>query len=191
MAKTYVALYYTYRDQLVALSDAERGQLLIALLDYAKDGYVPVFEGALQMAFLFIKSQIDRDSARYDERCRKNRNNALKRWEGNDAVAHNRIQTDAEHTEEDENAQPETNTPSLITYGRYNRVHMTQQEYDALVTEYGEREVARAIDYVDESAQINGNRNGWSDWAVVVWRCIRDGWGQEDADAPYIRQLIN
>ena len=98
MAKTYVALYYTYRDQLVALSDAERGQLLIALLDYAKDGYVPVFEGALQMAFLFIKSQIDRDSARYDERCRKNRNNALKRWEGNDAVAHNRIQTDAEHT---------------------------------------------------------------------------------------------
>lgn len=68
---------------------------------------------------------------------------------------------------------------------------MTQQEYDALVTEYGEREVARAIDYVDESAQINGNRNGWSDWAVVVRRCIRDGWGQEDADAPYIRQLIN
>ena len=66
MAKTYVALYYTYRDQLVALSDAERGQLLIALLDYAKDGSVPVFEGALQMAFLFIKSQIDRDSARYD-----------------------------------------------------------------------------------------------------------------------------
>ena len=46
------------------------------------------------------------------------------------------------------------------------------------VIKYGEAEVARAIRYVDESAQTTGNKNKWKDWNLVVRKCIREGWGK-------------
>lgn len=64
-------LYYDYRIHLDLLSDEERGQLFKALLDYGELGIEPDLTGAALMAFSFIRSQIDRDTAKYIEKCRK------------------------------------------------------------------------------------------------------------------------
>lgn len=66
-----VVLYYDYRAQLSLLSDSERGRLLMALLDYGETGQEPELDGAALMAFSFIRSQIDRNAAKYAETCRK------------------------------------------------------------------------------------------------------------------------
>lgn len=67
-------LYFDYRRHLSLLSNEERGRLLMALFDYAETGKAPELEGsAVQMAFSFIASQLDRDAAKYAETCQKRR----------------------------------------------------------------------------------------------------------------------
>ena len=72
-AKKSFMLYFDYRQHLALLNDEERGRLLMALLDYGEKGVEPVMDGALMMAFSFIRAQIDRDAERYEEKCRKRR----------------------------------------------------------------------------------------------------------------------
>ena len=72
LKKSFV-LYYDYRNHLALLSDEERGKLLMALLDYGEHGKEPELEGAALMAFSFIRAQMDRDTAKYEETCRKRR----------------------------------------------------------------------------------------------------------------------
>ena len=44
-------------------------------------------------------------------------------------------------------------------YGEYGWVRLTDEEYNRLLNELGDIELARCIQYVDESAQSNGNKN--------------------------------
>lgn len=68
--KSFV-LYCDYRIHLQILTDAERGKLLMALMDYAETGKEPELQGGALMAFSFITMQMDKDAARYAETCRK------------------------------------------------------------------------------------------------------------------------
>ena len=92
----YFPMYHDYRQHLALLSHEEIGRLLLALLDYSDQGTLPRLGGAANMAFSFIKAQIDRDHQNYQERCERNRQNAAKRWE-TDAGACDRILLDAIH----------------------------------------------------------------------------------------------
>lgn len=73
---------------------------------------------------------------------------------------------------------PEPEEPERHKYGEYGWVKLTDDEYNRLLNDLGEKETARCIRYVDESAQGNGNKNKWKDWNLVVRRCNRDGWGK-------------
>ena len=63
--------YYDYQQHLELLSDADRGKLLMALLEYGKNGTPPKLEGAALMAFSFIQAQKDRDTAKYEDTIKK------------------------------------------------------------------------------------------------------------------------
>ena len=75
---SYVCLYESYRDLLKPFSDEERGRLVTAMLDYMFDGVEPDFPGNERFVWQAFQSQIDRDQATYEERCRVNRENAAK-----------------------------------------------------------------------------------------------------------------
>ena len=60
--KQSLVLYHDIRGPLEMLSDEERGKLFLAILDYSEHGVIPDFDGALQMAFAFIQTGIDRDA---------------------------------------------------------------------------------------------------------------------------------
>lgn len=64
-----------------------------------------------------------------------------------------------------------------LARSRYGWVRLSDEEYGRLLTELGEQELQRCIEYVDESAQATGNKNKWSDWNLVLRRCHRDRWG--------------
>ena len=71
-AKKGFLLYYDYRKHLALLSDEDRGKLLMALLNYGERGDVPEDLGDMAfMAFSFITGQMDRDTQKYAETCRK------------------------------------------------------------------------------------------------------------------------
>lgn len=65
--KSFV-LYHDVRTPLELLTDEQRGKLFIAILDYSEFGALPEFDGALMMAFAFIRMSLDRDAATWEEK---------------------------------------------------------------------------------------------------------------------------
>lgn len=63
------------------------------------------------------------------------------------------------------------------SYGQHNWVKLTASDYNRLLNDLGQTEVERCIAYLDESAQMTGNKNKWRDWALTIRRCSREGWG--------------
>ncbi len=74
-------MYPAYRDFLIALSDSDRGQLLMSLFDFydGVDTSRRLPDGA-RMAFVMIAGRMQQDMARYQKRCKTNQENASKRW---------------------------------------------------------------------------------------------------------------
>lgn len=62
-------------------------------------------------------------------------------------------------------------------YGDFGWVKLTDKQYTKLLKDLGEAELKRCIQYIDESAQGNHNKNHWTDWNLIVRRCAREGWG--------------
>lgn len=59
----YVKAFYDWVEQTAALTDAERGRLFVAMLEYARSGEVPALEGNERILFPVFKAQIDREEA--------------------------------------------------------------------------------------------------------------------------------
>lgn len=66
--KKAFVLYHDIRTPLELLTDEQRGKLFIALLDYSEYGELPDFDGALLMAFAFIRTSLDRDAEAWAEK---------------------------------------------------------------------------------------------------------------------------
>lgn len=76
MDKNSFLIYLDYEEQFNLLTDEQIGQLMRAIIKYEKSGEIPKLDGMLQMAFSFIKTQLDRDREKYNKKCEKNRENA-------------------------------------------------------------------------------------------------------------------
>lgn len=73
-------LYFEIRPALALMSDAEKGQILDAILNYGHDGILPEFGEKLGMAWSFIRPKIDRDLDAYLRKSEKNQKAAQARW---------------------------------------------------------------------------------------------------------------
>lgn len=86
MARSYVCAYFTWLDQLKSCSDAEVGRLVRAALAYGRDGTVPSFPAGSKkdMAWSFLKTQIDHDLLSYDQKSVAGTKGMEKRWKRNE-----------------------------------------------------------------------------------------------------------
>ena len=75
--KNSFVLYNDYRKHLTLLNDTEKARLLDAIFAYA-DGEQVELDGVVEMAFSFIKAQMDRDAEKYADKCEKRREAGLK-----------------------------------------------------------------------------------------------------------------
>lgn len=80
-SKTSFLIYHSYYDSIKHLSDVSFGKLHRALYEFNINGGDPAFDGELLMAFMFIKSQFERDNNKYDNICNRNKSNITKRWD--------------------------------------------------------------------------------------------------------------
>ena len=72
---------------------------------------------------------------------------------------------------------PAPKEPERHKHGANGWVLLTDEQYNRLLKEFGPAELERCITYVDESAQITKNKNGWKDWNLVIRKCHREQWG--------------
>lgn len=172
------------------LSDEQFGILIRAVIAYRFRGeFYSGEDAALDIAFQFLASQVDRSEAAKDRKSKA----AKARWNAEP------MQTDAEPMQKDAPIQsvpvqsvPFRSSPNQIytthalsanpaekrSYGKFGWILLSDEEYAQLEKELGSEELNRCIAYVDESAQANGNRNGWQDFAVVLRKCSQQGWGR-------------
>lgn len=74
MAKESFILYTSFYEPLKILSEKQLGKLFKAIFDYQINGNTQV-DSDIQMAFAFIKNQLDIDNGKYQEKIRKNAEN--------------------------------------------------------------------------------------------------------------------
>ena len=67
MARPGIMLYFDILEPIRVLPDADKGRLLVAMLEYGQTGKVPVFEGMLALAWGFVKPKIDKDEESYED----------------------------------------------------------------------------------------------------------------------------
>ena len=77
MSRKSFLVYFDWEAPLQELTNEELGELFRAMFIYAKHGELIEFEHrSLKLVFGFIKSAIERDKNAYEEKCRKNSENA-------------------------------------------------------------------------------------------------------------------
>lgn len=76
MKKT-ILIYQEWENHFDLLSDEEKGQLIMALFAYNRGEDIPL-NGMANMAFSFMKAQMDRDLEQYQKICERNRDNGKK-----------------------------------------------------------------------------------------------------------------
>ena len=66
MARPGIMLYFDILGPIRLLPDSDKGRLLVAMLEYGQSGIVPQFDGALALAWEFVKPKIDKDEEEYN-----------------------------------------------------------------------------------------------------------------------------
>ena len=106
-------LYFDRMTFLDRLDMTQRGELITAIIDYARDGAVPeINDPMLGMAWDVLRPVLDLDAERYEAICEKRRQNAMKRW-NEDASACNCMPNTNTNTNTDIN-QTQTQTQTQI-----------------------------------------------------------------------------
>lgn len=67
MARPGIMLYFDILEPIKVLPDADKGRLLVAMLEYGQTGTLPEFEGMLALAWGFVKPNLDRDEEAYEK----------------------------------------------------------------------------------------------------------------------------
>ena len=66
MPRPGIMIYFDMLGPIRVLPDADKGKLLVAMLEYGQTGKAPVFDGMLALAWEFVRPKIDRDSDEYN-----------------------------------------------------------------------------------------------------------------------------
>ena len=66
MGRPGIMLYFDILEPIKVLPDADKGRLLVAMLEYGQTGVMPEFDGMLALAWGFVKPKIDKDSDEYN-----------------------------------------------------------------------------------------------------------------------------
>ena len=90
-------------------------------------------------------------------------------------------------------AESPAEEPQRHRHGANGWVLLTDEQYKKLLHDLGPAELERCITYVDESAQITKNKNGWKDWNLLIRKCHREQWGakhpkQKSSEQPVQRK---
>ena len=75
-----------------------------------------------------------------------------------------------------ENSIKNTTKEKMLFFGTYNRIKLTQTQYDRLVNEKGKDFIEEIISRLDEYVQSNDNKNKYKDFNLVIRKAIREGW---------------
>lgn len=107
-----VMIYFHIFEMLKLLDTQQVGEVMLALMAYAKDGIEPQFrEQVMQIVWVNMKNASDVDKERYAERCKNAKAAIEKRWnKQEDTDVYERIPTYTKHTNNNTNTETDTDS---------------------------------------------------------------------------------
>ena len=78
MSKDSFIVYTSYEKNFSLLNMEQRGVLITAMMSYQLGNDLPEMDALTEMAFSFIRDDMDRNNQSYEEKCNKNRENGKK-----------------------------------------------------------------------------------------------------------------
>lgn len=174
MAREYVCLYHSYLKSVEPLNDAERGRLFTACLTYSMTGAEPDLRGNERFVWPTIREQIDRDTKKYSDFCKKQQENIRKRWDTTVYDGTSGIPDDTKHTKEKEKekenilSSPNVEDSIARTPARKRFTPPTLAEVTAYCRECQNAvDPQRFIDYYTANGWKVG-KNSMKDWKAAV-----------------------
>ena len=131
------------------LSDEQAGKLFKHILEYVNDNN-PESDQFTEVVFEPIKQTLKRDLQKYEGICKRNSENARKRW---DATASDRIPNDAK------NADKEKDKDKVISkdiYRSFAHLSISNSDVEKLLDKYSIAEIDEVLDAIQN---YKGNKN--------------------------------
>ena len=114
MAKDSFILYLDQQEVFEMLSDEQAGKLIKNIFQYERSGKMPQMDKFLNLAFVPIMQILDKNRNKYEERCRKNKENIKIRWNKNNTIEYECKNKNTNYTDND-NDSDNDNDNELIT----------------------------------------------------------------------------
>ena len=110
--KNSFVMYKMWSPMIASMRPEDAGRLFQAIYAYQETGVMLPESDALYPVFAMIRSQFEQDNQRYEETCKRNRENVGKRWNRNDGIrndtsVYERIQPNTNHTDSDSDSDSE------------------------------------------------------------------------------------
>lgn len=176
-------MYADILPRIDKLSREQMGDLFRSILTYVDTGEESEMDDITEMAFGFIRDQIDRDQAKYQETCNRRKEAARKRWDANASFA---LQTDANeckamHPEPEQEPDPEPEPEPDINNkkSRTKRAAFVPPSIDDI------RQYEAEKGYTPSEAETIFNFYNSKGWMVgknkmTSWRSAVSGWHTRD-----------
>lgn len=179
-------LYTSYYAIIEGLTDEQLGKLMRAIFIYARDGEVINLEPTLRMAFAFIKDDMERNQAKYNEKREKLRANAQKRWQKKQLDA-NAEEPQQKHTKACKSMQLNTNAEiALHNDNVYDNEYVNDNVYD--------NDVSKETDNIPSKEGLSISENPKVDpakrCAKIDFAAIKEYWNtKHDQSGSVMRRL--
>lgn len=101
MGKDSFILYLEQQEIFEMLTDEQAGQLIKNIFTYERTGNMPQMDKMLNLAFIPIMQALDKNRYKYEEKCKKNKENIEKRWNKKNTNVYERKKTNTNYTDND------------------------------------------------------------------------------------------
>ena len=111
----YLKVWTDLRQHLKPFSEAEKGRLFDAMMEYAECGTVPDLRGNERFIWETVKAEIDRQRDAYEKKCEVNRINGASRTQSHPVAANGSEPLQEHKTEEHKTKEKEKEKRKIFT----------------------------------------------------------------------------
>ena len=164
-----------------SLSDEDAGKLIKAIFEYQNGGLMQKLPPQVNMAFLFIKQQLDRSDEHYEAICERNRINGAKGGRPSKPKEPSGLFGNPEEPKQtlpnpSLNPNPKSDKDKKHKYGEYSHVLLTDEQHQKIQEKTGD--VKMWIKQLDEGIEVHKYKYNNHYLVILKW------FGKDDKAAP-------
>lgn len=159
--------YSSYYESIKELPIANQNELYRAIIEYSFEKKEMKLTGISRSIWFLIKPNIDNNISKYEN----GKKPKTKIYQDDEK------EIKSESEAKDKQKRSDALSLSIYnTYGIYNRIRLTNIQYNKLIEDYNKELIDNQIILLDEYIQSNNNKQKYTDFNLVLRKSIRENW---------------